>query len=226
MVKSPSFLPLCILATLLGSRAVMAGAVRVVDGDTIVVSGITHRIHGIDAPEVGQTCKAISGKQWPCGKAALAEMEKLVLSAARVKCDDRGQDGYGRQLSVCRADGQDIGKRLVEDGLAWSFKKYSHDYAADEENARSRAVGVWQAETETPWDFRTHQWERAVQSVPDHRCPIKGNINDKGERIYHAPWSPWYSRTKVSISHGERWFCNEAEAVAAGWRAPYWGSSR
>ena len=112
-----SFLLPCILATILGSGAAMAEAVRVVDGDTIVVGGITHRIHGIDAPEFGQTCKASSGKQWPCGKAALAEMEKLVLSAARLECDDRGQDGYGRQLSVCRADGQDIGKRLVQDGL-------------------------------------------------------------------------------------------------------------
>lgn len=203
-----------------------AEAVRVVDGDTIVVDGITHRIHGIDAPEFGQTCKASSGKLWPCGKAALAEMEKLVLSAARVECDDRGQDGYGRQLSLCRADGKDIAEHLVEDGLAWSFRKYSHDYDAVEERARGRRVGVWQAETETPWDFRSHKWESAVHSVPDRRCPIKGNINYKGEHIYHAPWSPWYAKTKVNVDHGERWFCDEAEAVAAGWRAPFWGRER
>lgn len=22
---------------------------------------------------------------------------------------------------------------------------------------------------------------------------------------------------------GERWFCDKGEAIAAGWRAPYWG---
>lgn len=57
-----------------------------------------------------------------------------------------------------------------------------------------------------------------MQSVPDRRCPIKGNTNDKGERIYHAPWPPWYSKTKVNTGNGERWFCDEAEAVSAGWR--------
>lgn len=217
---------LAAIALLAAVPAVGAEAVRVVDGDTIVVGGITHRIHGIDAPEFGQTCKAASGKDWACGKAALAEMERLTLSARRVECDDRGQDGYGRQLSVCRADGQDIGKRLIEDGLAWSFRKYSHDYDVDEEKAHRRGKGVWQAATETPRDFRAHKWDSAIQSVPDRRCPIKGNINDKGERIYHAPWSPWYVKTKVNIQHGERWFCDEAEAVSAGWRAPYWGRDR
>lgn len=224
--RLPLLLLSCVVATLLGSAAAVADILRVVDGDTIVVGGVTHRIHGIDAPEFGQTCKTASGKEWACGKAALAEMEKLMLSAKRVDCDNRGQDGYGRQLSVCSADGKDVGKRLVDEGLAWSFKKYSHDYDADEEAARRRGIGIWQAETEAPWDFRSDKWKSAVQSVPDRRCPIKGNINDKGERIYHAPWSLWYSKTKVNTNQGERWFCDEAEAVAAGWRAPYWGSRR
>jgi len=32
--------------------------------------------------------------------------------------------------------------------------------------------------------------------------------------------SKWYSKTKINESKGERWFCSEAEAKAAGWRAP------
>jgi hypothetical protein len=32
------------------------------------------------------------------------------------------------------------------------------------------------------------------------------------------PWSPWYARVKIDESRGERWFCSEAEALAAGWR--------
>jgi len=51
--------------------------------------------------------------------------------------------------------------------------------------------------------------------------PIKGNINAKGEKIYHAPWSKHYAATKIDTSKGERWFCSEAEAKAAGWRAAY-----
>lgn len=50
-------------------------------------------------------------------------------------------------------------------------------------------------------------------------CSIKGNISfDTGERIYHMPGQAYYNETRISHSHGERWFCSEAEARAAGWR--------
>jgi len=51
-------------------------------------------------------------------------------------------------------------------------------------------------------------------------CLIKGNIGKGGTRIYHVPGSQHYSRTKISLSKGERWFCSEAEAQSAGWRPP------
>ncbi len=51
-------------------------------------------------------------------------------------------------------------------------------------------------------------------------CLIKGNINRHGERIYHVPGSRWYSRTIITPAKGERWFCSEREAIAAGWRPP------
>lgn len=49
-------------------------------------------------------------------------------------------------------------------------------------------------------------------------CVIKGNINTQGERIYHVPGQKYYNDTRISASHGERWFCSEEEARAAGWR--------
>ena len=48
-------------------------------------------------------------------------------------------------------------------------------------------------------------------------CAIKGNVTAHG-KIYHMPWSPWYARIKMDPDKGRRWFCTEAEAVAAGWR--------
>jgi hypothetical protein len=47
---------------------------------------------------------------------------------------------------------------------------------------------------------------------------IKGNISSKGERIYHLPGCRYYSSTVIDPKRGERWFCSEQEAVAAGWR--------
>lgn len=49
-------------------------------------------------------------------------------------------------------------------------------------------------------------------------CDIKGNISASGERIYHVPGQRYYDATVVWPLRGERWFCSEAEARAAGWR--------
>lgn len=49
-------------------------------------------------------------------------------------------------------------------------------------------------------------------------CRIKGNISAKGEKIYHLPTDITYDATKIDTSTGERYFCSEEEAAAAGWR--------
>lgn len=50
-------------------------------------------------------------------------------------------------------------------------------------------------------------------------CKIKGNISiNTGARIYHVPGQEFCSQTRISLTHGERWFCSEAEAQQAGWR--------
>lgn len=50
-------------------------------------------------------------------------------------------------------------------------------------------------------------------------CRIKGNISlNTGERIYHVPGQDHYDETRISPGKGERWFCSEQEARAAGWR--------
>ena len=49
-------------------------------------------------------------------------------------------------------------------------------------------------------------------------CDIKGNINDRGEHIYHVPGQAYYSATRINPARGERWFCSEWEAWWAGWR--------
>ena len=54
---------------------------------------------------------------------------------------------------------------------------------------------------------------------PSPDCVIKGNISSGGhERIYHVPNGAAYERTQIDPAAGERWFCSEAEAQAAGWR--------
>lgn len=53
----------------------------------------------------------------------------------------------------------------------------------------------------------------------DPACNIKGNISyNGGQRIYHIPGQHYYFDTRISTGKGERWFCSEEEARAAGWR--------
>lgn len=196
---------------------------RVIDGDTIVLGGEIHRINGIDAPEHGQKCARVQGKDWPCGKEATALMAELALDR-QVKCQVESTDLYGRSISTCYAGGKDIGAEMVRRGMAWAFVRYSDAYVSEEREARSAGFGIWQSETKPAWEYRAASWQRAEEELPADApdgCVIKGNISDSG-MIYHAPWSPWYERTKINTAKGERWFCDEAEAVAAGWRAPYW----
>ncbi|RYG57835.1 MAG: thermonuclease family protein [Alphaproteobacteria bacterium] len=208
------------LALVCGVQA-QAAPIKIIDGDTIEKGGVRIRLHGIDAPEAGQKCDGSGKKKWNCGQVAIARLEALVFSGRDLVCDNRGEDGYGRVIAVCKIGDVDINATMVQTGSAWAFRKYSTDYASIEDQAHAKHVGIWQADTQTPWDFRAEKWASAEQESPNG-CPIKGNISENGH-IYHAPWSPWYKRTKVNEARGERWFCTEAEAVQAGWRAPQWG---
>jgi len=59
----------------------------------------------------------------------------------------------------------------------------------------------------------------SVLSEQGDDCNIKGNISMRtGERIYHVPGGEVYNATVINPAKGERWFCSEAEARAAGWR--------
>lgn len=203
----------------LAGGAELSGHARVLDGDTIDIGPVRVRIHGIDAPEFSQTCARAGGGEWDCGKAAAARLDALA-GAAAVTCIPRERDVYGRIVASCEAGGVDLGGTLVAEGLAWAFLRYSDDYAGVEDSARASGRGIWQAETMAAWDWRDTAWSDASGDAPEPDCPIKGNISRSGDRIYHTPWSRDYARVRIDERMGERWFCDEAEAQAAGWRAP------
>ncbi len=201
----------------------ITGPARAIDGDTLAMGPFNIRLHGVDAPERRQRCATADGGAWDCGAAAADRLAALV-AGRDVVCRSAEIDDYDRPIATCEAGGVDLGDALVAEGLAWAFVRYSADYAPREAEARKLGLGVWQADTAAPWAFRAAAWTAASDEAPAG-CPIKGNINREGIRIYHTPWSPAYARTAIRADKGERWFCDEAEALAAGWR-PAGGARR
>lgn len=196
----------------------LSGSARVIDGDTLAVGDVVVRLHGIDAPESGQWCKDGAGRDFDCGKAATDALSALVAGAT-VGCAGDEWDRYGRLIAVCHSGGVELNRSMAMSGWAVAFLRYSDAYAADQAAAARARRGLWAGTFEAPWSYRAHRWSVASASAPEPRCPIKGNISAAG-RIYHTPYSRAYDRTVVTPSKGERWFCSEAEAIAAGWRAP------
>ena len=88
--------------------------------------------------------------------------------------------------------------------------------------ARVAKRGIWRGDFVAPWNWRRGERlagsKAASTEGPGRRCRIKGNISRDGSRIYHIPGGQFYDRTRIATGRGERWFCSEAEARAAGWR--------
>ena len=125
---------------------------KVSDGDSLRSGKLKIRLHGIDAPELKQTCQAADGAAWSCGEASRAAMAAMVDTPLR--CELRDVDRYGRLIMRCLAGTEDIAERLVLQGLAMAYRRYSTDYVAAERAAEAGARGMWQGRFDAPWDWR------------------------------------------------------------------------
>jgi phosphatidylserine/phosphatidylglycerophosphate/cardiolipin synthase-like enzyme len=84
----------------------------------------------------------------------------------------------------------------------------------------SKAVTAFRARFDAIWRAAIPWTAPASSRTPERggaACAIKGNVNGRGERIYHLPDGRGYARVTMSGA-GKRWFCSEAQALAAGWR--------
>jgi endonuclease YncB( thermonuclease family) len=197
----------------------ITGTARVIDGDTLRVGETVIRLADVDAPELSQTCDGGPVPLRHCGT-YVADALKERIGDREVQCTVRELDQYDRRISTCEVGGENLSRWLVSEGLGPANRPFSDRLVPEEEAARAAGRGLWQTTFEMPWEYRAHRWEVAAQEAPEG-CPIKGNINRDGERIYYTPWgSQYYDKTKISLDKGERWFCSEREALDAGWRAP------
>ena len=215
MLRYCSLIVLTVLALAGPALAtVIEGRARVVDGDTVVIGTAKVRLYGVDAPELAQTCD-LDGAAWACGQHARQMLADLI-GRAKLQCQVQDTDRYGRLVATCLARGRDIAADLVRQGGALAYRRYTDRYVGAEDAARREGLGVWAARMQKPEDYR-HAGRPAPQAAPDGDCVIKGNIGTSGP-VYHLPGQTDYAATRISEAKGERWFCSEAEAQAAGFR--------
>jgi len=147
------------------SLADISGLPRVIDGDTIEISGERIRLHGIDAPETRQSCVGVDGKQWDCGRQSTSVLISLI-GGHPIICKGRQRDRYKRLIAVCFADRKDLNAEMVLQGWALAYRKYSTDYVIQEKVAQSERTGIWSGQFVSPWDWRRGKREGQMAGKP------------------------------------------------------------
>lgn len=193
----------------------LSGTATALDGDTIKIGEVRVRLHGIDAPEKKQTCRNAAGNKYSCGEVATQRLAK-ILQNSMVECVTKDIDRYDRIVAECYIDEVNINALLVGEGLAVAYRKYSSDYIEIEVEAKKARLGLWGGEFIEPTRWRNGDRLEQRQNNPRNGCAIKGNISKNG-KLYHLPGTRWYQATGINEERGERWFCTEGEANAAGW---------
>jgi endonuclease YncB( thermonuclease family) len=193
----------------------VTGPAQIIDGDSISIGETEIRLHGIDAPEAKQMCR-LKGKDWACGKASTETLSFLLLGHS-VRCTWTERDRYDRALATCFRKDTNLNDMMVGVGMALAYRKYSDTYVEQEEAARAANRGLWEAEFIPPWE-----WRRGVRlagnELPDIDCPVKGNVNRKGNKIYHVKGWRDHAEVRLKAEEGDQCFQSVFDAEMAGFR--------
>jgi endonuclease YncB( thermonuclease family) len=114
--------------------------IRIIDGDSLEVDGVTIRLFGIDAAE------------WrdPGGREATADLRRLV-GGRDPDCRRVDTDRYGRTVALCSVGGADLSLSMVRAGWAVAWCDYLRRqrpallpaFQAAEADARGARRGMW-----------------------------------------------------------------------------------
>jgi endonuclease YncB( thermonuclease family) len=161
----------CLLLLLFADKPELVGkVVGVHDGDTLTLlvdqTQYKVRLDGIDAPELGQDY----------GTRAKQALSKAAFGKT-VRIETHGQDKYGRTLGEV-FDRESINLRLVREGMAWHYIKYSKsaDLANAETQAREKKSGLWaDANPIPPWEYRAKK-KQPAPAAGEHWLNTSSNV--------------------------------------------------
>lgn len=206
----------------------------VIDGDTIRIkyNGSTEKVRFllIDTPE---TNHETLGEQ-PYGPQAKEFTKQLLAGQDTVylEFDVSYRDKYKRLLAyIYTKEGISVQEQLLQHGLARVAYIYAPNtkhvdwFKSIQKTAQQSAIGIWSVEdyvTNRGYDkdayYATTDKNKDVKKTENDKsitnnnsCVIKGNINSKGNKIYHMPGQRDYDNTIA-----EEMFCTEEEAEDGG----------
>lgn len=131
----------------------ISGKPKIIDGDTVDISGQRFRLDGFDALEMGQDL-IINGRRINGGKAAKEALSRYLRGKAVSVELVEGKDRWGRALGRLYADGEDVGAWMVSKGLAVVDPRYDRRYQWREKAARLAKRGIWKGRFVMPWKWR------------------------------------------------------------------------
>lgn len=193
---------------------------RVVDGDTLKVQvenrEETIRLLLVDTPETKHPTKPVQ----PFGPDA-SQFAKDTLEGKEIgiEIDVSERDKYGRLLAYVWIGDSMFNEMLLEEGLArvaYIYQpnvKYVDHFQSIQREAQEKGIGIWSLENYVQEEGFNESSKEKSEKPLSTGCDIKGNINSKGEKIYHTPDGAYYDMTIA-----EELFCSQSEAEEAGFR--------
>jgi micrococcal nuclease len=202
---------------------------RVIDGLTILVSqdGETFEVRylGIEIPDSSATAAVEQNRHLVEGRTV--ELEIDVIQS----------DTSGRALRYVYVGGEMVNEVLLASGHAFvsGFPgefRYRDRLIVAQERARAQSRGVWgTASAPTPITAETEPFrggtipsrpggeEAVICDYTGTPQPVIKGVADHstGTGVYYAPGDLGYEAVIVDVTVGDRWFCTEPEAAAAGW---------
>lgn len=136
------------VSTVTFASTLNAFVVKVEDGDSVrlsvtgCVDTVRYRLHGIDAPERGQTY----------GSVARERLSELI-EKRKVRIVDHGAEKYNRRLcTIYLENGLDVNLQMVREGMAWHSAHFLTNsvYSSAHSEAKEHGRGLWVEDNPIP----------------------------------------------------------------------------
>jgi len=171
---------------------------KIIDGDTFMTTDKqVVRLAYIDAPDLTR-----------CGGEESAKALAKLITNRNLYIKTTIKDEYGRGVALVYNEQGLVSEQMLELGWAYYARGGAEgdSMATAGEKAKKKKLGIYGEEcTQT-------------ENKENPECVIKGNQLYGGDKKYYRfPGCGQYNNTLVQLYLGDRWFCNEKEAVAAGY---------